>query len=148
MAALIPTRAMIACATLAEGLPAQAAGAALARGLESGGSEDADVFAIEQAGVRGDAMRRLLEQERFDARMLAARALVLLLARLTPEGLAGSLALELATRARQSGVPAYAVCAENRLDAFDERVLDLQCILIAADARALRRAGAELARIL
>jgi hypothetical protein len=57
-------------------------------------------------------------------------------------------AFEIATRARQSGVPAYAVTAHNGLDAFDARLLDLQAILVAAGARALAATGAELARLL
>ena len=49
-------------------------------------------------------------------------------------------AFEIATRARQAGVPAYAVTAENELDAFDARILDLQVILEAGrPARAERR---------
>jgi hypothetical protein len=59
--------------------------------------------------------------------------------------LAGSIAFEIATRARQGGVPAYAVTAENRLDAFDARIMDLQRIVQAADGRALRAAGKRLA---
>jgi hypothetical protein len=148
MSALLPARAMIACGPLGGTAGASDAGAALARGLSASGRPAADVFAIEHPGVRGSEARRLLEAEHFDQRMLAARALVLLLDVLAAARLAGSLMLELATRARQSGVPCYAVTAENRLGLFDLRVLDIQCVLIAGDAESLERAGRSLDAII
>jgi glycerate 2-kinase len=54
---------------------------------------------------------------------------------------------EIATRARQAGVPAYAVAGENALDPFDERILDLQAILEASSPRALEAAGRHLAEL-
>jgi glycerate kinase len=65
--------------------------------------------------------------------------------RLQEQALAGSPTFELATRARQAGVPAYAVTAENRLNPFDARILDLQVILEAGNPRALVAAGRKLA---
>ena len=59
-----------------------------------------------------------------------------------------TLAFEVATRARQSGVPCYAVAARNGLSSFDARVLDLQVVLEAASAPALARAGRTLAAII
>jgi hypothetical protein len=44
-------------------------------------------------------------------------------------------------------VPAYAVTAENLLDSFDARILDLQTIVQARTHRSLRSAGRELAAI-
>jgi len=66
---------------------------------------------------------------------------------LEEQTLAGSLAFEAATRARQAGVPCYAVTAVNRLNAFDLRILDLQVVLEASTGRALRVAGRRLAAI-
>ncbi len=83
----------------------------------------------------------------FDARMRAARAVVVGAERLDERTLVGSAVFEIATRARQAGVPAYAVTAENDLSLFDARILDLQVILQARDTRALRRAGEQLARV-
>ena len=54
---------------------------------------------------------------------------------------------EIATRARQRGVPAYAVTAANELNAFDARILDLQLILMARDVPALVSAGRKLAEV-
>jgi hypothetical protein len=45
-------------------------------------------------------------------------------------------------------VPAYAVTAENGLDCFDARILDLQVILEAGSARALTAAGTRLAELI
>jgi hypothetical protein len=64
---------------------------------------------------------------------------------LQQDTLAGSVAFEIATHARQAGVPSYAVTSENRLDSFDARILDLQAIVEANSARSLRTAGRKLA---
>ena len=79
--------------------------------------------------------------------MLRARAVILACARLEQSTLAGSAVFEIATRARQAGVPAYAMAAENRSSLFDARVLDLQTIL-RPGARALAAAGRRLAAII
>jgi glycerate kinase len=83
----------------------------------------------------------------FDERMRHARALIIGVERLEEHTLAGSVPFEIATRARQGGVPAYAVTAENALDSFDARILDLQLILQARSRTALVAVGRELARI-
>jgi hypothetical protein len=44
-------------------------------------------------------------------------------------------------------VPTYAITAENALNAFDARILDLQLILEAAGTRALESAGRRLAAV-
>jgi glycerate kinase len=82
-----------------------------------------------------------------NARMRAARAVVIAEPRLDEHTLAGTVAFELATRARQGGVPAYAVTGENDLDSFDARILDLQTILVARTHRSLTLAGCKLAAI-
>ena len=75
-----------------------------------------------------------------------ARAVVLGVAQLGRQTLGAGAAFELATRARQGGVPAYAVCTSDELDAFDARMIDLQLILRVRGQRSLERAGEELAR--
>ncbi len=84
----------------------------------------------------------------FDARMKAARAVVILAPRLDERTLLGSLPFEIATRARQAGVPAYAVTRENDLTAFDARILDLQLVIQARSERALAQAGRSLAEVI
>jgi glycerate kinase len=64
--------------------------------------------------------------------------------RLRERALSGSLTFEIATRARQGGVPSFAVTADSQLDAFDARILDLQAIIEARTARELTSAGYEL----
>ena len=100
-------------------------------------------------GRRGDAARTCASAGRGQLRRAhaLARALVIALERLHERTLAGSRAFEIATRARQGGVPAYAVTAENALDAFDARILDLQLITQARSAKALTAAGRRLAEL-
>jgi glycerate kinase len=130
-----------------EGLDAKRVAAALARGLEAEGSLDCDCCALEE---RSDARARaaaLLDECDFDRRMRAARALVIAREHLDDRTLAGSVAFEAATRARQGGVPAYAVTAHDALDRFEARIVDLQVVLEAADSRALGAAGRKLAAL-
>jgi glycerate kinase len=81
-----------------------------------------------------------------DARMHRARAVVIAAKHLDHETLLRrDNACEVATRARQTGVPCYAVAASVGLDLFEARILDLQVVLEAASGRALTVAGRELA---
>jgi glycerate 2-kinase len=80
----------------------------------------------------------------FDARMRAARAIVTGEGRLDRQSLAGKLVSEVATRARQAGVPCHAVVGSNALELFDLRILDLQLVLRATTLAELEAAGAEL----
>lgn len=80
-------------------------------------------------------------------RLRAARAVVIAAAHLDERTLAGSVAFAVATAARQAGVPAYAVTAQNDLDLFDARMLDLQMVLIARTPGSLAKAGRRLAEL-
>jgi glycerate kinase len=134
---VIPRTVLIAVEPFGEGLSAQRAGAAIGRGLQAGDlSLGVDLCPIEPTTPAD-----------FDTRMRAARAVVVGAERLDERTLLGSATFEIATRARQAGVPAYAVTAENDLSLFDARILDLQVILQAQDTRALRRAGEKLAGV-
>jgi glycerate kinase len=157
---MIPRTVLIAVEPFGEGLSAERAGAAIGRGLQAGDpSLGVDLCSIERVDERvvpGDqpatssspaGVSRLLQALDFDTRMRAARAVVVGAERLDERTLVGSTVFEIATRARQAGVPAYAVTAENDLSLFDARILDLQVILQAHDARALRRAGEKLAGV-
>jgi glycerate kinase len=83
----------------------------------------------------------------FDPRMRAARAVVTGEGRIDQQSLAGKLVSEIATRARQAGVPCYAVVGRRELDAFGARILDLQAILEARTLPELEAAGRQLAEI-
>ncbi len=136
-----------------DGLDATRAAAAVGRGLRAAadGALEVDLCPLgrgEEWETRASAaIAARLAAIDFDARMRAARAVVVGAARLDESTLLGSATFEIATRARQAGVPAYAVTAANALSPFDARILDLQVVLQARDARALRRAGQKLAGI-
>lgn len=141
---LIPRRALIASAPFGE-LGAEQVTAAIARGLIASGMPDPDALALDGHAAE---VSKLLAECDFDTRMRAARAVIIAVQRLREETLAGSAAFEIATRARQSGVPAYAITAEDRLDTFDTRILDLQTVLEADSPRTLAAAGRKLAKLL
>jgi glycerate 2-kinase len=137
----VPRTPLVAAGDFGARLPAGAVAAAIAAGLRAGGWPDADVCLLADDGVA-----RELEALGFDVRLRQARALVLAQRRLAESTLQASAAFELATRARQTGVPCYAVTARNGLDAFDARMLDLQLVIEARDLAALQAAGRRLAR--
>jgi glycerate kinase len=145
----IPQRVLLAAGPFGSELPASAVLAAIARGLQAGGAAEPDLCPLppcaDGAPPSGDA-RALLDALDFDARMRSARAVVVCAERLEERALTASVTFEIATRARQGGVPAYAVTGENLLDPFDARILDLQLILEAASARSLATAGGRLAQ--
>lgn len=87
----------------------------------------------------------VLETLDFDRRMRAARAVVVGEGRLDRQTLAGKIAGEIATRARQAGVPCHAIVGQNAMDRFDQRILDLQAVFEARTLAELEAAGAELA---
>jgi glycerate kinase len=144
----VPTTPLIATGCFGPGLSAPRVAAAIARGLQAGGLPAPDLCPILAEDERAGDLRALLDTLDFDARMRRARALIVGEWRLLQRTLAHSAAFEIATRARQAGVPAYAVTGENRLDRFDARILDLQAILEANGPRALTAAGRALARLL
>jgi glycerate kinase len=80
--------------------------------------------------------------------MRAARAVVVGEGRLDRTTLEGKVAAEIATRARQSGVPAHAIVGEDAIDRFDARILDLQVILEATSIAELTDAGRRLMQAL
>jgi glycerate 2-kinase len=83
----------------------------------------------------------------FEARMRAARAVIVGEGRLDLGTLAGNACGEIATRARQGGVPCFAAVGARTLDAFGARILDLQAVIEAGDAAALEAAGRRLATL-
>lgn len=83
----------------------------------------------------------------YDERMRAARAVIVGEGRLDRQTLEGKAPGEAAVRARQAGVPCFAVCGRRALDDFDARILDLQAVLEAGDPPALERAGRALAEM-
>ena len=84
----------------------------------------------------------------FDARMRTARAVVAGEGKLDSQSLVGKAVSEVATRARQAGVPCYAVAGRAELDRFGQRILDLQAVLTASTRRELEQAGQDLAGLI
>lgn len=84
----------------------------------------------------------------FDPRMRAARAVITGEGRLDTQSLVGKVVSEVATRARQAGVPCHAVVGTRALDAMGARVLDLDRVIEASTLAELERAGRELAALL
>ncbi len=86
----------------------------------------------------------VLEQLGFDVRMRAARAVIVGEGRLDRATLDGRVTGDIATRARQAGVPCHAIVGEDAIDRFDARILDLQAILVASTVAEIEAAGAAL----
>jgi len=145
---LIPATPLLATGSFGPRLGAPRVAGAIARGLQAGGLPPPDLCPVDLAHEGVGEVRALLDACDFDTHMRRARAVILAERRLQERLLEGSAAFEIATRARQAGVPAYAVTGENRLDPFDARMLDLQAIIEAGSARALAAAGRKLARLL
>ena len=142
----IPDTLLIACCPFAGRLSAERVAAAIGRGVRAAGRPAPDVCAFARARA-GRELEAELAELGFDARLREARALVVTAWGLRRETLRESVAFELATRARQAGVPAYGIGGSWQLDDFDARVLDLQVVLAAGEERELRAAGRKLASI-
>lgn len=162
---------LVVCAAFGPRLPADVVASAIAGGLRDGGLPGPDICPLPGPGAAtgpgvtagpggahtfgatvsadtGDEdVRELLDALGFDARMRAARAVVIGARRLQERALAGSVTFEIATRARQGGIPAYAVTGENELEPFDARILDLQLVLQADSRKGLAAAGRRLAGV-
>ena len=82
-----------------------------------------------------------------DARLRAARAVVVGTGRLDERALRGAVEGELAVRARQAGVPCHAVVGANALTLFDTRILDLQRIVEAATVAAIESGTRAIAEV-
>ncbi len=80
-----------------------------------------------------------------DARMRAARAVIVGEGRLDRTTLEGKVAGELAIRARQAGVPTHAVVGQQAIEPFDVRILDLQAIEEASTLEEIEAAGERIA---
>jgi glycerate kinase len=166
---VIPQAILVVSGPFADGLSAEDVARAVGRGLVAGGLGEPDLCPLEaerrtlaDTSVRAKTvpelktgkvlvapdMAALLAALDFDARMRRARAVVLAERRLSESTLRGSAAFEIATRARQGGLPAYAVTGENALTPFDARILDLQIIVEARSRQALAAAGTKLAQVL
>lgn len=149
MTTLLPTTLLLAGDAVLASLGAERTLALLAEGVEAAEAPEPEIWPLQRAMGDGvAALRAALDVTRFDERMRAARALVVCERSLAPATLSDSVTFELATRARQAGVPTYSVVRTSRLGPFEERMLDIESILLARDERSLRAAGGALAALL
>ncbi|MFZ1153946.1 MAG: hypothetical protein WAN93_03475 [Solirubrobacteraceae bacterium] len=143
---MISETVLVLAGPFSEGLDAGRVATAIARGIEADGLLRCDLCPLEgDLGKNAGGASKPLDERDFNRRMHAARALVIARESLEDRTLAGSVAFEAATRARQTGVPAYAVTGRDELDPFEARIVDLQVILEASTSRALSAAGRKLA---
>jgi glycerate 2-kinase len=90
----------------------------------------------------------VLRELGFDERLRAARAVIVGEGRIDEQSLQGKIAGEIATRARQGGVPCFAIVGKDDLGAFGARMLDLQRVLEAGDLDAIAAAAASLVDVI
>jgi glycerate kinase len=90
----------------------------------------------------------VLDEVGFDARMRSARAVVTGEGKLDMQSLVGKVVSEVATRARQSGVPCHAIVGTRELDSMGARILDLDRVIEASTLKQLEAAGRSLAEVL
>jgi glycerate kinase len=90
----------------------------------------------------------VLDAVGFDARMRASRAVVTGEGKLDEQSLVGKVVSEVATRARQSGVPCHAVVGTRELDSMGARILDLDHVLEASTLQEIEAAGRALAELI
>jgi glycerate kinase len=138
---MAPLPVLVAPVAFGRDLPSAEVAAAIARGLRAGGQPAVEL-------PLPDGGREVLDAVGFDAAMRAARYVVTGEARIDEQTLAGNVVGELATRCRQGGVACHAVVAEEALDVFGERVLDIGSVRSAATLEELERAGRDLAELL
>jgi hypothetical protein len=134
----IPTSVLIASEAFDEGLSAERGAAPLAAGTSDRPRLEPELCPLSANDQVQDCL----------AKMRSARALLIATPSLDEATMLGSIAFELATEARQAGVPCFAVTAKDDLPPFDARILDLQAVLEASSERSLRRAGRTLAGII
>jgi glycerate kinase len=164
---VISETVLVLAGAFGERLDAERVAEAIGRGLRADGRLECDLCPIDEdadrstagtareaggpakpvVGQRAGEASALLDGLDFNRRMRAARAVVIARESLDGRTLAGSVAFEAATRARQAGVPAYAVARRDALDPFEARIVDLQVILQASTPRALAAAGRKLAAL-
>lgn len=137
----IPDTVLVAPDAFGDTLSSYDVASALAAGLAAGGWK-VDLCPLVAGGAG------VLQAVDFDRRMRAARAVVTGDARLDLGSLRGRAISEVATRARQAGVPCHAVVAHRELDAFGLRILDLQAVLQASTTSEIKAAGIRLAAVL
>jgi glycerate 2-kinase len=90
----------------------------------------------------------VLDAVGFDTRMRESRAVVTGEGKLDNQSLVGKAVSEIATRARQGGVPCHAVVGSRDLDSMGARILDLEHVIEASSLADIEAAGRTLAELI
>jgi glycerate kinase len=90
----------------------------------------------------------VLDQVDFPARMRASRAVITGEGTLDRQTLLGKAVGEVATRARQGGVPCHAIVGRMEMTEFDARILDFESVTEASSAAAVADAAEQLVTVL
>ncbi|MBJ7459454.1 MAG: glycerate kinase [Thermoleophilaceae bacterium] len=90
----------------------------------------------------------VLDQVDFPARMRASRAVITGEGSLDRQTLLGKAVGEVATRARQGGVPCHAIVGRLEMTEFDARILDFESVTEAGSANAIADAAERLVAVL
>lgn len=130
--------------SLAESLPHDPRGRLM---TGAGGGLAGGLWAACDAELKSGAAW-VLDRLSFGERMLAARAVITGEGQLDQQTLLGKAVGEVATRARQSGVPCHAIVGQMAMTAFDARILDFESVREAGSADAIAVAAESLAPLL
>lgn len=113
----------------------------------AGGGLAGGLWAACGAQLKGGAAF-VLDQVGFPARMRASRAVITGEGSLDRQTLLGKAVGEVATRARQGGVPCHAIVGRMSMSEFDARILDFESVTEAASAEAIADAAERLVAVL
>jgi hypothetical protein len=152
---VIPRTVLVIAGRFPPDLSAARAAAAIAKGIRaSTPALQTELCSLDDPRFVGDVgseirdRRRATERGGLDTRVRGARAVVIARPHLFPGALSPGATFEIATRARQGGVPAYAITTPGTIDLFQARMLDLQVVLQASRERGLRGAGRQLGSVI
>lgn len=112
-----------------------------------GGGLSGALWAVAGAELKSGA-GFVLDRLGFNARMTAARAVITGEGSLDHQTLLGKAVGEVATRARQAGVPCHAIVGRRGITAFEVRILDFETVTEAGTAGAIAAAAERLAPVL
>jgi glycerate kinase len=130
--------------TIAEKLPRDPRGVML---TGAGGGLSGGLWAAAGADLKSGAAF-VLDRLGFNARMTTARAVITGEGRLDHQTLLGKAVGEVATRARQLGVPCHAIVGQRQMTEFEGRILDFETISEAGTARSIANAAERLGPVL
>ncbi|MFY9488395.1 MAG: glycerate kinase [Solirubrobacterales bacterium] len=128
----------------AAGLPVDPRGVLL---TGCGGGLSGALWACAGAQLKSGAAY-VLDHLGFSARMTAARAVITGEGCLDHQTLLGKAVGEVATRARQSGVPCHAIVGRREMTEFEARILDFESVQEAGTPDAISAAAHSLAEVL